>query len=137
MRVKLTIPLKLKPEGNGLEHWRVVSKRRKEQHAAVALMLRDYAPALIDQGFPVICTLIRVSAGKLDSDNLQSAFKAVRDAVARELGVDDGGDDVVWCYEQRKGARGVYEVVIEIEPLGTPRPQDASVNEAVKSRGRR
>lgn len=121
MKVTLTLPLKLKPEGNGLEPWYIVSKRRKATKTAVALSLRQYAPALVDQGFPLVCTLTRLSAGKLDGDNLQSALKAVRDAVAHELGIDDGGNDVEWRYGQEKGPRGEHTIRIELEPPGGQR----------------
>ncbi len=50
----------------------------------------------------------------MDDDNLQSAFKAIRDEIARLVGVDDGpGNGWTWKYEQRKGPKGVE---IRIEP---------------------
>ena len=115
MKVTVRVPLRTKPEGNGREHWRAVAKRRKAEHLAVGLMLARYAPALRMYDEPLVCTMTRISAGKLDSDNLQSALKGVRDAVAKSLGVDDGGDVVEWRYKQDKAQRGTYWVAIEIE----------------------
>jgi hypothetical protein len=114
MNVTVRIPLRTKPEGNGREHWRAVAKRRKAEHNAVGLMLAKYGQALRMYNEPLVCTMTRVSAGTLDSDNLQSALKGVRDAVAKVLGVDDGGDAVEWRYRQDKAQRGTWWVVIEI-----------------------
>jgi hypothetical protein len=136
MRVILTLPLKLKPEGNRREAWYQVAKRRKAEEQAVALSLRAYAPALVDQGFPLVCTLTRVSGGTLDSDNLQGAFKGVRDAVARELGIDDGGPEVDWQYRQERGPRLRHQIRIEIGPPEEPcRHKGPGVNAGVKSEG--
>lgn len=113
MKVTVRLPMRLKPEGNA---------RGEAQKRDVALMLRQYAPALRDQGFPVTCTLTRFSFGKL----------------ARELGVDDGGDDVEWVYRQMKGLRGVHEVEIVIEPrLVSGERREPGPVTAVKSGGRR
>jgi hypothetical protein len=114
MIVTLTLPLATKPEGNTRESYWVVSRRRKEEKLAVALSLRQYAPALIDQGFPMVCLMTRISFGTLDSDNLQGAFKGIRDAVAKELNINDGGADVEWRYAQRRGPRGVRAIEIKI-----------------------
>ena len=44
---------------------------------------------------PCVVTLTRISARGLDDDNLQGAFKAVRDSVADALGVDDRMREIV------------------------------------------
>lgn len=36
----------------------------------------------------------------LDDDNLQGAFKGLRDAIASWLGVDDGNPAIKWEYDQ-------------------------------------
>ena len=51
---------------------------------------------------------------RLDGDNLQSGFKAVRDGVADWLGVDDGHHLVDWQYKQRSAGPKVYRVEIEV-----------------------
>lgn len=58
---------------------------------------------------------VRTGPRFLDDDNLASAFKAVRDEVAKLLGVSDApGGPVEWRYEQRKGKPG-YEVEFHAE----------------------
>lgn len=52
---------------------------------------------------PARVTLTRASGGRLDSDNLQTALKVVRDQVAAWLGVDDADPRVRWVYRQRPG----------------------------------
>ena len=51
----------------------------------------------------------------LDSDNLASSLKAVRDGVADAMGVDDGCSRIQWCYAQRKGKPREYAVLVEIQ----------------------
>lgn len=61
-------------------------------------------------------TLIRISAGELDTDGLAGALKAVRDEVAAWLGIDDSArSPASWRYGQQRGPRGVRAVRIEIE----------------------
>jgi hypothetical protein len=63
---------------------------------------------------PVTVVLTRIAPRRLDGDNLQSGFKAVRDGVADWLGVDDGSSLVDWQYFQRSGKAGEYAVEIEV-----------------------
>jgi hypothetical protein len=63
---------------------------------------------------PATVVLTRVAPRRLDGDNLQSGFKAVRDGVADWLGVDDGNGLVDWQYVQRSGKPGEYAVEIEV-----------------------
>jgi len=63
---------------------------------------------------PATVVLTRVAPRKLDGDNLQSGFKAVRDGVADWLGVDDGNGLIDWQYAQRSGKAGEYAVEIEV-----------------------
>ena len=64
---------------------------------------------------PYTVRLTRLSAGTLDGDNLSSALKAVRDQVAKQLGVDDrDSPDLRWVYAQEKAKRGVYRVICEV-----------------------
>lgn len=64
---------------------------------------------------PFVVTLTRVGARKLDDDNLASAFKYIRDEVARIIGIDDGSPLYTWQYLQRIGE---YEVEIEVVTRG-------------------
>ena len=72
---------------------------------------------------PIIpCTvkLTRVSPRSLDSDNLQGAFKNVRDYVANNLlpgkriGRADSSPYLFWEYYQEKGLPKTHQIIIEI-----------------------
>jgi hypothetical protein len=56
---------------------------------------------------PLTVDLIRCSRGVLDGDNLVSAFKPVRDAVAAWIGLDDANPRVTWRYHQERGPTGI------------------------------
>ena len=108
--MKLSIPLRLPSAANLREHWSARARRVKAQRQAVAIyVLGKPRPAL-----PVVVTLTRVAPRALDGDNLQSAFKAPRDEVARWLGVDDADPRVTWSYAQRSGGVGRYGIEIEL-----------------------
>lgn len=92
----ITLPIKTVSEANRRDHWRVKAKRAKDQRNAARMLSRAYP-------VPCVVTLVRVSPRVLDSDNLRSALKAVRDGIADRLCVDDGGDLVRWEYRQEKG----------------------------------
>lgn len=75
---------------------------------------------------PLVVRLTRISPGRLDDDNVRQALKAMRDQVARELGIDDRDPLVKWDYEspgQEKGPRGYSAVRIEIELRRMPAVQ--------------
>lgn len=60
-------------------------------------------------------TLTRISARKLDDDNLRGALKAVRDGVADALGFsDDSNGALTWSYAQQKGRPGEQAVRIDV-----------------------
>lgn len=68
---------------------------------------------------PLVCSLTRVypPRGKeMDTDGLAASFKAVRDAVAELLGVDDNPKSgVTWEYHQIRGS--AWAVVIDIDSV--------------------
>jgi crossover junction endodeoxyribonuclease RusA len=110
--VNLTIqfPYRLRSCANLREHWAAKARRAKAERYMMALRLRG----LPIPSFPVIVTLSWIHPRRADSDNVASAFKAVRDGVADWLGVDDGDESkVVWVYRQEVGQ---YAVRIEIKP---------------------
>lgn len=94
-------------------HWSVISKRRKahRQLAMYATIARVRRPR-----FPIVVTLTRLSAGRLDSDGLLAALKSLRDGVADGLGLRDDNDPrVTWKYEQETAPRKKYGVEIVID----------------------
>ena len=109
--------MRLPSAANLREHWAVRAKRAKGQRERAWLHVRGALPLATLQRARVvgaIIELVRVAPRKLDSDNLASAFKAVRDGVADCLGIDDGDERLEWRYSQRRGKPGELAVEIEI-----------------------
>lgn len=65
---------------------------------------------------PMVVVLVRYANRALDSDNLASALKAVRDGVADWLKIDDGNPGIRWVVEQEPARPRVYGVRIEVLP---------------------
>lgn len=95
-----------------------VAREKGETWAALGLY-----PLVVP--FPVVVTMTRVSSGQLDTDNNAGALCNVRDAIAHWLGIDDGIAErdgrVIWVTNQRKVARGVWHVEIDIRSANAPR----------------
>lgn len=105
--------------GNSREHWgRKAARTTAERDAVVATW-----PRAFDLTLPVHVALTRVSPGRPDDDNAGAGMKSVRDAIAAQLGVDDGDRaSVTWGYgAPRRGAWAV-EVRIRERPGTTRRP---------------
>lgn len=118
MKVEVTVPVQTVSESNRRDHWRQKHKRTSQQKNITTLLLRSssgFDPAKMPPPYHV--KLTRVSPGAIrDSDNLLSSTKAIRDAVAAFLGVDDAdllaSRQVSWSVAQEKQAK--YAVRIEI-----------------------
>jgi hypothetical protein len=113
----LHLPLRTVSETNAHEHWRARQKRAKLHRGWVAIAfsgpharqwLAEHGKA---QRF--IVTITRLGKRLLDSDNLASSQKAVRDGIADALGIDDGSDRFDWRYEQKTGKEYGVEVAVE------------------------
>lgn len=108
--MSVTIELHTKPEGNSREHWRKVQQRAKSQKLIVGHVLKQHTPPAL----PAVITMTRLSFGEMDDDNLRSALKRVRDAVADWCGCGDSPRDPLrWEYGQEKTKRGHHAVRIE------------------------
>lgn len=108
--VDVRLPLRVVSEANARGSWHGGASRAARQRSAVGLALQQHhRPAL-----PVSVRLVRWAPRKLDGDNLQRALKAVRDAVAEWLGVDDGDARVSWHYAQ--GVARTYALGIVAGP---------------------
>jgi hypothetical protein len=109
--IEIRVPIKIVSVANLRLHWAVKAKLAKNHRSkafnALASIAAPPAP-------PCTLVLTRIAPRALDGDNLQSAFKAVRDGVADWLGVDDGHKDLDWQYNQRKDGPKVYAVEIEV-----------------------
>jgi len=113
----VTAPIHTKSENRyrGLNPWAGVSET-KRQRADTALVMTQLPRRATDAHSFFSVTLVRFSAGFLDDDNLRGAFKAVRDEVAKWLGVDDGDvDRVRWLYAQEPARRGEFAIRVEVQ----------------------
>lgn len=110
MTFTVQIPLRLDSMLNLRLHHMSKHRKVKAQREAVAWV--------VPLGLPVPCTVIltRIAPRELDGDNLQGAFKAVRDSVAQRLGVDDKDGPITWLYSQERGKTREYGVRIAITP---------------------
>lgn len=107
------IDLHTQSEANSRDPWWKKAERVAIQRRTTMASLGLYErPAL-----PVRVTLRRWSVSELDDDNLRSAFKGVRDAIAEWLGVDDRDRNVMWLYTQDKAKRGVHRIEIEFHSI--------------------
>ncbi len=118
--ITLRVPVRVVAEMNQRCHWSKRYSRFQTQEAETRVAwlkspLR-YCGKPWGMGWPLLVTF-RHLGPKVDDDNLRGAFKAVRDAVASLLGVDDADHRVLWHYEQRlETKRG--EMGIEIDVAG-------------------
>lgn len=110
--------LRTESEANRRGSWRGHDNRRKRQRQVTAFFCRPLKGAFEPtQDLEVTFTRIAPSNG-LDDDNLRSAFKAIRDEVARLLERDDReGQGVDWRYEQERGAPKHYAVRVEVRAV--------------------
>lgn len=119
MRICHEFEIRLPSLANTRMHWRAMDRLKAGQKARTAQEL--WYAEQISGGLPALpatVTLTRVGKRKLDGDNLQGAFKYIRDAVAAKLGIDDGSDLYDWQYRQEIG--GKYAIRIEITTKESP-----------------
>jgi hypothetical protein len=107
-------------ESNERGHWRTKAKRVSEQRRAVYLAWCR-SPLCGPESWAhlakTVVTLTHIGP-KMDDDNLQTAFKAVRDEIAANIGTDDGDPFYEWRYAQQRGKPGIE---IRIEPRSASR----------------
>lgn len=109
--IEVRIEMKIVSIANLRLHWAVKARLAKSQRQKAFNALASIAtpPEL-----PITLVLTRVAPRKLDGDNLQSAFKAVRDGIADWIGIDDGHKQLDWQYRQRSDGVKVYAVEVEV-----------------------
>lgn len=112
--IMIPLPLRIVSVANLREHWHTRAARSKLHRTTTAALLRAHKPPPL----PITVVLTRVAARSLDSDNLASAFKAVRDGVADWLGVNDNDPRVTWEYGQRKESKSARAEVSVIGRFG-------------------
>ena len=86
-------------QGNWSHPSRVVGALLPAKSQSNPLPALDQKPKACRNGkrrVVVRVTLIRCSSNSLDDDNLASAFKGTRDAIARSLAIDDADYRIKW-----------------------------------------
>lgn len=90
-------------------HWTKLMRWSKAERGATSVLLCVEDPPPL----PVVVTMTRLFKTKpLDGDNLQGALKAIRDAVAQWLGVDDSDARIEWVYRQERGEISGDKIVV-------------------------
>ena len=112
--IEVRMNMKIVSVANMRLHWAVKAKLVRDQRTRTRMSLAAVAQSFGVEVLPVTVVLTRVAPRRLDGDNLQSGFKAVRDGVADLHGVDDGNGLIDWQYVQRLGKAGEYAVEIEV-----------------------
>lgn len=121
MREKKTIrqldfmaPIKTVSEANGREHWAVKNARKLNQQTAVMVWMGNALKGR-QIALPCVVKITRIGPRKLDSDNLLSSMKGIRDEIARILKVDDGDESKVrFDYDQMPVGIRDYGVKVKI-----------------------
>lgn len=103
--------IKTVSEANQREHWGARSVRKKLQQKDFKYLWSLYRPKVTP---PATITFTRYSCKLMDNDNLAGAFKHVRDQLAKEIGIDDGSDQIVWQYRQERTAKRENYFTVEI-----------------------
>lgn len=124
------LSIKTVSEANSTEHWTKKSKRHKEQAFFVRMAYLQHVGQVI---LPVKITMTRCATRELDSDNLQMAFKWIRDELSDLVcsdrivsttqsktgrtvevrGRNDSDARISWDYKQQKSKK--MGVIIEFE----------------------
>jgi hypothetical protein len=117
-RLTILVPTETKNEANTREHWSVKARRSKSAKGIIFRVLQPchglltpFVTILANDG-PLRVTLTRLGGREMDDDGLSRSQKAVRDAVAYLLLIDDRDQRVHWEYGQETG--GASGVRIEI-----------------------
>jgi hypothetical protein len=121
MRRIVTAPIHLKSENKfrGFTGGFVAASSSKRTRRDVGLVLTQIPkpPLRLADGsantFRV--TLVRISVGILDDDNLRGACKAARDEVAAWIGIDDGHHLIRFLYDQKGCRRGRFGLQITVD----------------------
>lgn len=104
------LPIRIISVANRREHWRKRAERAAAHKRASFMVPKHPLPCVVK-----LTRIAPKAGGTLDGDNLQSAFKALRDGIAARLGVDDADPRVTWEYAQALGK--TYAARVEIFPV--------------------
>lgn len=107
----ILLPILTKSEANERGYWTVKARRAKQQRSNTTTLMRAYAGKCTR--VPDAITLVRIAPRALDSDNLATALKAIRDGIQDWCGIDDR--KLTFAYEQRRGKPHQYAVEVRLE----------------------
>lgn len=100
--IRFTVALRTKSEMNQRDHPMAVHRRKTAQHASIKLHMLVHMRACRPEP-PYVVTMTRIASRSLDTDNLASSFKFIRDQIAKSLGISDGpSESHEWVPLQRK-----------------------------------
>lgn len=102
--------LKLESEANKPQHWAAKARRVKRQKTCVvySLMVKNIRAWVASETGTIEVTITRIGPRRLDDDNATISAKAVRDAIAYCIGIDDGDcEKAVYKVQQETGKYGV------------------------------
>lgn len=87
--IRVWVPVEVVSEANQgtAGNWHGKWSRGKTQQRIVGAVLGMFVKPCPEP--PLVVTMTRIGGKQMDTDNLAGSFKAVRDAVARFLGIDD------------------------------------------------
>ena len=110
--ILVRIPIRLPSLANARWHWRARAKIIREHRGLARLLVGAGLAAANTSGLELrgqalVIVIVRIAPRRLDTDNLSSACKGVRDGVADALGISDGDAQHEWRYEQRRDPKAV------------------------------
>jgi hypothetical protein len=111
-----TMPVRVDSHTNSWCGWKATWKKQKTQKNETFVAWNQATRGVCScvLSLPCVVRLTRVGQKRLDDDNLRESFKAVRDAIARIIGIDDGDERIKWEYEQVAVGKRVYQVRVEV-----------------------
>lgn len=143
---ELSIPGELKRVTNVSQgrNFRAQAGKREQQRVyksrgefiADELALRG----LYDEHGPLVVVLVRVAPQAMDGDNLEAAFKRVRDGIAEAIGINDRDGAVEYVVDQQRGeprekairCRIYRQIARPADELRAPRKRKARPTEGVR-----
>lgn len=117
--MRLEIEMATPSLANARLHWRskhrLVKGQRNNVHAhLIAAAAQQLGSVRARPQLPLIVTMTRCGANPMDDDNLAGAFKAVRDAIAAWLGIDDRDARVRWVCKQTPQRKRKPYITLEL-----------------------
>jgi hypothetical protein len=108
LTIEFTAKVRLQSQINTAANWRARAAKVKAQRRLIGLLWLANRPRGGQVNPPFVVTLTRIGPRAVDDDNLRGAWKAGRDEISHQLGVDDGDStNVSWVYAQERGLFGI------------------------------